>query len=96
MQMLRFSRQLCIWYILEAVGTSSEVFGREGAGEEVQDLWRFAFFEFFETVVQLMRYVFANVVFFETVVHLVAFRSCGELFRRSLGRRVPGKRFQIE
>ena len=38
-----------------------------------QDLWRFAFFEFFETVVQLVRTVYANVEFFETVVHLVRF-----------------------
>ena len=45
------------------------------AGEGFRDLWRFAFFAFFETVVQLVRLVYANVAFFETVVHLVTFIS---------------------
>ena len=43
------------------------------AEEGIQDLWRFAFFAFFETVVQLVRLVYANAAFFETVVHLVRF-----------------------
>ena len=33
-----------------------------------QDLWRAAFFVFFETVVQLVRLVYANSAFFETLV----------------------------
>ena len=41
------------------------------AQSPTQDPWRSAFFEFFETVVQLVRLVHAKVAFFETVVHLV-------------------------
>ena len=45
------------------------------AEEGIQDLWRFAFSVFFETVVQLARLVCANAFFFEIVVHLVTFIS---------------------
>ena len=53
-----------------------------------QDLWRFAFCAFFETVVQLARLVYANSAFFVTVVHVLTFLFIGyRLCRRPLGLR---------